>query len=791
MGSFPNRLAGQCGTCGCPVAPKAGRLHRHGEGWALRCVQHADVQLVTPELPGVTRLPTPRVGIQLDATLPDHAVAAPTCFLGDQAFTAFKLAARHTGWTHVVDKETRRSFYRSHVSGVAHLVTELARVNIEAELQPALAAYLKNQVDLRAAVAASTPSKLNLVQRELAERKERLLPYQVPGIERLMGTVGQGLLLADDPGLGKTPQALLSVTASYPILVFTRASVVKEWQDAVARWLPFYQSFVYDGRGGFDRWPNHAEVAIGSYEALGDAPPPDCPDGVWAIIDEAHNFKNERIARYRKWIPVRDVLLRRTGTILTLTGTPLVNDDLGELWAILQLQRLGEREFGSKRFFLQLATERSAEFATRLKNVMLRRLKVEVLADLPPKIPTTVRCSITLEERRALDQALAELVEVAVERAVERERKQAVLERDLDPAALERRLQRAADKARSHAETAIDLAFDGTLRPPFELISRVKSILALAKIRTSLAKIQELEEIALQDAEGRWVHPIIFFSAHVEPVRQVGSRLGWAMLTGETSIAERGRLVSRFQAGELLGLALTIKAGGEGLNLQRSDRIVRNDREWTPAANNQSTGRAWRYGQTEPVQVFDVLADHLLDERILERNAEKEAMADQTVEQAVTRIAATTEADRTQAALDAALPARGTLAGLRRPPGDDHERAALAWARLPETEEGYRRLATSYDDHGGLTARQWEGLVLGHVEVTTALRAHPPVTARQRWIAQGLTRLSANPSSLTRPDVPRVASLVALLANGLTDPQWIEAAGVLWRYRRQIGEPPT
>ena len=104
--------------------------------------------------------------------------------------------------------------------------------------------------------------------------------------------------------------------------------------------------------------------------------------------------------------------------------------------------------------------------------------------------------------------------------------------------------------------------------------------------------------------------------------------LPWLALTGDTPPAQRGSVVSAFQAGECPLLLLSLKAGGVGLNLTAADAVVHIDPWWNPAVERQATDRAHRIGQDKPVFVFKLIAAGSIEERILDLQARKAALAD-------------------------------------------------------------------------------------------------------------------------------------------------------------------
>lgn len=710
----------------------------------------------------------PTVTITRDPSQAAYVVVCPESHLETATYVAFRTACHAAGCIYEADEVSQRTLHRAPRHALPHLIETLDAANFDVNLAAELHATLTEEATRVDNVARRARARLHVIESELAARGEKLWGFQRDGVVALAERAPGGFLLADQPALGKTPQAILATEPQAPTVVVTQASIVGEWQRAYERWEPRRRRFTYTRRQDFNAWPMPGQVAICTYDSFThlDAPPP----GLVVILDEAHFFKNPQAKRVKRWNKLRDCVLSHGGTIYLLTGTPLVND-LGELWTVLQLANLGKQAFTSRRRFVDLAAEDPTLFAQRLHSVMLRRLKREVLADLPPKVYRRVDASISDADRRELDAALKRIVELAVERAEALALAEAAQAQPGDAAYAMGQAAQAALEARENVQSAIDLAFDGTLPVPFELIARVKSILALAKARRSLEVLGELE--SEDDA------PILFFSAHLEPANLVAARPGWGKLTGDVPTKARDQIVRSFQAGQLRGLALTIRAGGAGLNLQRSHVVLRNDREWTPAQNEQAEDRAHRPGATEPVQVIDVVADHVLDQRIAELLQEKQDLIDATVEQAVTRINEERRSRADQLAAIVANSASTAEAPAPRREARPDESALVRWAQASEhaaVKSIARQLKLA---RGRLSTKQWE--FLARLKLLDDQKREVAAEARHAWLRRALLQLR-NGDGVRRGDQPTLTQLL--------EDAWDTAAAeaLVTRYRRQIGE---
>lgn len=521
-----------------------------------------------------------------------------------------------------------------------------------------------------------------------------------------------------------TISEILSWPKDSAVVVVCPAIVVGNWRKEIARWAPHLSVLEDLDSGTLRALPARGQVRIISYDRLpeddtGARLAEECGHAASLVLvaDEAHRLKTppkrttkaKALNRTGRWRALADAVRERGGTVHLLTGTPLLNRR-DELWEVLQAAGLGEEAFGAKKRFRRLLAEAPDEFALALKGVALRRSKAEVLTELPPIVRTTVTVAIDAEARRELDAALQRFVELAVaKKREEAERRLAEEEPDADLRRVS--LATTLETTRLDVEAAIEHVFDGSLPVPFELIARVKALLALAKSRRSLELLDELEVPA--GADERYADPLVFFSFHREPARLASLRPGWALIDGSVPPGERTKLVDRFQAGELAGLALT-GAGGEGITLTRAGRMVFNDEDWTPAANAQALSRLHRMGQgAASVQVIRVVADHILDERIAELIAHKQAEFDGAV--GVAEIAATARGPRRdeplRQAVAAAQPTHGAvvLEPARGAEGEAEEEAAagLAAAALRDLDKRLFQLRRQLAQRGTLSASSW------------------------------------------------------------------------------------
>jgi len=516
---------------------------------------------------------------------------------------------------------------------------------------------------------------------------------------------------------GKTVQALISIPASAPILVIGPVVAKGVWCREVAKWRPDIKRLTVIGNfskrlaklHGIDvlprdrfRFPIAGEIVAVNYDVLPDQLPP-CLPGVRLVIDEMHACKNRKTARTRRTRAVINAVLAAGGTAWGLTGSPLLNQPF-ELWTLLESLGLAKEAFGSWPRFIRLFNGRQdrwggwtwgrvePEAVEGMRRVMLRRLQEDVLPDLPAlRYDDLEGCPIDAATRKLCDEVEAWLDQhgISLEAAV------------------------AAVQRGDHADI------------PFEMFSALRAALATAKIPTLMDLVDEYEE---QE------EPLVVFSSHRAPIDALGARAGWATITGDTPAATRSEIEERFQAGALRGVAATIRAGGVAITLTRAHHMIFVDQDWTPELNKQATYRCKRIGQTKPVIVRRLIADHRMDERVLAILDEKTDLVDASVNAAAIQHGAVEVRSAAELALDhvQVQPARAPATPARKPvrapasprefwaaraleilTGCDSDHAELenfiGWNRL-DNDIGHS-LTDQLRARGGLTDAQW-GLAL-------------------------------------------------------------------------------
>lgn len=799
---IPNRWAERCAECGKRVRParfdasgtcieQFGYAERTGHvnvktGKPVWVTRH--VACVSPDaaVPAERRDTSPSGGRVMIRESDEPGIVLAALVAGsDPERTALALVAQNVdaGYRGRLSDAWTRPGYAVSEAALRPFIVLAHKSGLTVEVSANVHARLRTSAAAASTAALAGSARIAELRKELGDRGMALRGYQEEGIEFLASRPAS--LLADEMGTGKSAQSILSMGRKARAIVVCPAGLIFNWRDEFGKWSPETKLIIKQGRGTLVTPGDPGSVTICSYEAVGDGlhVTGDGSDIV-LVFDEAHYLKGgTRTARSRRARVIAHAVRSAGGRVIELTGSPLKND-LDELWTVLDVAGLGQELFGSKRRMRKLYNDNHDLYIETLRRGMLRREKKDVLTELPPKVYVRRVVEITAEHRERLDAALAEIRAFAGQRAVEALRAQG-------PATSEQEHEAYA-QAEANVDEAIRLVFESDAPIPFELISRVKSILALAKMEASMGILRELDE---EDPSS----PVLFFSTHVAPVMSAAGLPGWSCIHGQVDPEERQRRATEYQAGGLRGMAITIRAGGVGLNLPRGYREVFNDREWTPADNEQAEDRAHRIGQTgDMLWICDVVADHPLDYRIFELNAEKRKVAARAVSAATlkaTERAQRAFADDVLAMVTTERPERLDI--VRRDPVEAELEAAEFLLASKEPDLFARTITSDLREHEArLTDAQWKSVVRWAREhgFAAAERATDEAedgasrsarTEEERWTARALATLASGiDATFNAHDGPSGAVLAEKLARvGLSDGEWSLATMMCRKYR--------
>lgn len=422
-----------------------------------------------------------------------------------------------------------------------------------------------------------------------------------------------GGILADDMGLGKTLQVIAFLWSEFQesrpeenrrALVVTPASLVFNWMSEIERFAPGLPATVVTGdvkeRKALIQNAGEREVLITSYDLLKrDLKAYQKLDFVVQIIDEAQYIKNHgtQVAKAVKEI--------RSEFRLALTGTPVENR-LSELWSIFDFLMPGflySYEKFRKEIELPAVQYSNSDAMERLQKMIrpfvLRRLKKDVLKDLPDKLEKDMFSPLESEQK--------ELYEAHTERL------RLMLGMQSDAEFRTSKLQILAE------------------------ITRLRQIccypgLVYEGYKGNSSKLEMCMELVQNAVNGG--HKLLLFSQFTTMLDVLAERLKKAkisfyMLTGATSKEKRARMVKAFNEDDTSVFCISLKAGGTGLNLTAADIVIHYDPWWNLAVQNQATDRAHRIGQQNVVSVYRLFMKDTIEERIRALQEMKRELADE------------------------------------------------------------------------------------------------------------------------------------------------------------------
>ncbi len=447
----------------------------------------------------------------------------------------------------------------------------------------------------RLAYLLQPPAELLLSMDGPLEWPGMLFEFQLEGIRELISR--EALLLADDMGLGKTIQAaaaLRILVLQHHIesaLLIVRAGLITQWRKELHRWAPELRISTIQGpvNERVWQWNTPAHVYIVSYETFRsdftDNPHSPPRRRVWdiVILDEAQTIKNCDTDVSRKC----KLLYRRSAW--ALTGTPLENSasDLISILEFVTPLRDGE----SPR-----ALKPVPETYELHKTLQLRRKKSDVLPQLPPKIVSKIELQLDGSQREYYQQA----------------EKEGVIQ-----------LKEKGESIR--------------VENVLELIMRLKQICNFCPMTGQSAKLDDIvERLNTLESEG---HRALIFSQFTDG-KYGGHAIASALksfqpllYTGDLSNSQKEAIIKEFKENNSRKvLVLSLRAGGQGLNLQEASYVFHFDRWWNPAVEHQAEDRSHRFGQIFPVNVYKYVCEATIEERIDQILQEKQLLFDELVD---------------------------------------------------------------------------------------------------------------------------------------------------------------
>lgn len=443
-----------------------------------------------------------------------------------------------------------------------------------------------------------------------------LRPYQQSGIQWLLGIAsrGGGGVLADDMGLGKTLQTIAYLVCARtraatdgaddgPALVVAPTSLVGNWQRELARFAPGLSVLVLHGprrHEHFDAIAN-VDVVVTTYPLLvRDIEVYAEFEFSSVVLDEAQTIKNTRSQAHQA------VRVLEAGTRICLTGTPIENnlEELRALFDVLLPGYLGDAATFRARYRQPIERfgqpDRLETLRRRIAPFVLRRVKDDVLTELPPKTE-----AVRTVELGGRQRDLYESIRVAAHASV-----------------------RGVVKKKGIAASTIDIL--GALMKLRQVCCdpRLVPVEAALGVGES-AKLEALIDMVLElRAAGRRMLVFSQFTSMMDLISQALHKAGVSHLSLSGATRDRQALVDAFERGQGDVFLISLKAGGTGLNLTSADTVIHYDPWWNPAAQDQATDRAHRMGQRKPVFVYKLIVAGSVEEKMMGLQQRKAALAE-------------------------------------------------------------------------------------------------------------------------------------------------------------------
>lgn len=439
--------------------------------------------------------------------------------------------------------------------------------------------------------------------------------YQKAGFRWLMTMDNCGFsgILADDMGLGKTLQIISMILSKKEegldcsTLVVCPASLVLNWQNEISKYAPVLNSVAVIStqaeRGALLKRMEEFDVLITSYELLKrDIESYREKVFRYHIVDEAQYIKNHGTQN------AKAVKAVRSKQRFALTGTPIENR-LSELWSIFDFL-MPDYLYTYKKFKDSYETaivkngdkEKVTLLNRQITPFVLRRMKANVLKELPDKVESVIYAQMEGEQKRLY----------------------------------------LANLARAKADIGNKITeggFENNKIMILALLTRLRQLcchpsLCYEDYKEKSAKLEACIELMKEAVSGG--HKVLLFSQFTTMLETIEKRLkaeglSYYMLTGATPKSKRIELVDRFNADETQVFLISLKAGGTGLNLTGADIVIHFDPWWNVAAQNQATDRTHRIGQRNSVQVYKLIEKGTLEEKILKLQEIKKDLADTVV----------------------------------------------------------------------------------------------------------------------------------------------------------------
>ncbi len=438
--------------------------------------------------------------------------------------------------------------------------------------------------------------------------RAELKPYQVEGYKflKMMQHLNFGAILADDMGLGKTIQVItliLSHKNEKPSLIVCPSSLILNWANEFKKFAPS-MNIITINEDGHTRSMQFKEgvsdqIIITSYELLKrDQEHYKNLEFQYFVLDESHYIKNNKTMNFKT---VKDINAEFN---IALTGTPIENS-LAELWSLFDFVApgyLGNYNSFSKKYEIPILKEDDFERLNQLKSLVkpfiLRRLKSEVLDDLPEKHEKFAYVDMPKHQDEIYQANLV------------------TIKKDI--------------------ENLTDSTFNSNKFMVLSMLTRLRQLacdprLVYEDYTYESAKIEKAVDIIKTSILNG--NKVLLFSQFTSMLEILEQRLNdegisYFVLKGSTKKEDRQAMADSFNVDDTRVFLISLKAGGTGLNLIGANTVIHFDPWWNMSAQNQATDRVYRIGQTSDVTVHKLIARDTIEQKIIELQEKKSRLAE-------------------------------------------------------------------------------------------------------------------------------------------------------------------
>lgn len=421
-----------------------------------------------------------------------------------------------------------------------------------------------------------------------------LRDYQQEGVKWIKYLYDNDLggCLADDMGLGKTLQAITVLADIYPntknpSLVVMPRSLIFNWQNEIQKFAPKLKVYTYYAQERDLKQAMKHQVVLTTYAVVrNDIEQLKDKKFHYVILDESQNIKNVTAQA------TQAVHLLNAEHRLALSGTPVENNltELYSLFRFLNPAMFGSLEVFNQRYTYPIQKDGDKNVLHQLRRkiypFLLRRLKKDVLTELPDRIDQTLVVEMSDRQRKLYEER------------------------------------------RKYYKTIIDsdIKKEGIHKAQFVMFQALNELRQIASIPENFSdgkiaspKIEQLVN-SLQEAVENGHKVVVFFNflTGIELVAERLAELGIAYVEMTGATTNRKKVVDKFQKDpDCMVMLMTLKTGGVGLNLTAADTVFIFEPWWNKAAEEQAINRLHRIGQTSKVLAYSIIAQNTIEEKIL------------------------------------------------------------------------------------------------------------------------------------------------------------------------------